>query len=218
MAEFETPLTDDRETTDGRRRLQLTEQERREFQERERIEKLVSMFLDLERKFTRQEMCDELGVSNKTIKRLTETDLFKEIYEDHLSTLGHDPRLQAVQSGLIDLLPYAFEQLKVAVTGLNVPWTVKYKAIQDIMRLNGIQPKAVAQSDRKELAEFLGGLSRAPQIGEMHVHLPESYRDAQRAAEDGDIVTVEPINVTPDDEEPRQVTASTPDPPHFVAT
>jgi hypothetical protein len=193
----------DREpTADGRRRLQLTNTEREEFAERTNIERLVSMFLDLERKYTRAEMCEEMDVTPKQLKRLTQTDLFKEIYDDHLATLGHDPRLQAVQAGLIDLLPEAFGQLKKALTSADVPWTVKYKAIQDILRLNGIQPKAAVQSDRKELAEFLGELGT--NVTDLHVHLPEGYEAAAKAAEDGEVVTVEPTNVI-DDEPPRQI-------------
>jgi hypothetical protein len=195
-------MTERQPTADGRRRLQLTNNEREEFAERTNIERLVSMFLDLERKYTRAEMCEELDVTPKQLKRLTQTDLFKEIYDDHLATLGHDPRLQAVQAGLIDLLPEAFGQLREALTGADVPWTVKYKAIQDVLRLNGIQPKAAVQSDRKELAEFLGEIGS--NVTDLHVHLPEGYEEAAKAAEDGEVVTVEATNI-PDDEPPRQI-------------
>ncbi len=205
-----------RETTDGRRRLQLTGDERDEFANRTQIERLVSMFLDLERKFSRQEMCDELEITPRQLKALTNTDSFKEIYDDHIATLGHDPRLQAVQAGLIDLLPEAFGQLKNALTGGDVPWTVKYKAIQDILRLNGIVPKAAVQSDRRELAEFLGGLGT--NVTDLHVHLPEGYDAAAQAAEKGEVVTVEPLNVPDDIPLPRQILGPERDPGKIRAT
>ena len=170
--------TGNRQTADGRRRLQLTNDERDAFADRAQIELLVSMFLDLDRKFSRAEMCEELDVTPRQLKALTNTDTFKEIYDDHIITLGHDPRLQAIQAGLVDLLPEAFVQLKRALQSADVPWTVKYKAIQDILRLNGIVPKAAAQSDHKELAEFLGGVTGG--VTDLHVHLPEGYDKAER--------------------------------------
>lgn len=201
---------------DGRRRIQLTGREREEFAQRETVEHLVSMFLDLERRYTREQMCDDLGITLRQLKTLTNTELFKEIYEDHFDELGHDPRLRAVQAGITDLLPVAFIELRRALTSQDVPWTVKYKAIMDVMKLNGIQPKPTVQSDRRELAEFLGTLPGIV-VENMNVAvLPDGYEDAVDAAEAGDVIDIQPTNI-PDEPTVRIIEPPTGDPARIVA-
>jgi hypothetical protein len=185
-----------RTTADGRRRLALTDRERKEFLKREKTERLVSMYLTLEGAMTRSEMAEELDITVRQLKTITESDLFKELYEEQFSTLGQDPRLQAVQQGLSDLLPQAFVELRRALSNEDVPWTVKFNAIKEVLKLNGIIAKTPAMSDRKELAEFLG--SAGINIGEMNVNVSHEYQDAVDRAEAGDIVTVEPTNVVGD--------------------
>jgi hypothetical protein len=185
-----------RTTADGRRRLALTDRERKEFLKREKTERLVSMYLTLEGAMTRSEMAEELDITVRQLKTITESDLFKELYEEQFSTLGQDPRLQAVQQGLSDLLPQAFVELRRALSNEDVPWTVKFNAIKEVLKLNGIIAKTPAMSDRKELAEFLG--SAGINIGEMNVNVSHEYQDAVDRAEAGDIVTVEPTNIVGD--------------------
>jgi hypothetical protein len=102
------------ETTEivPRRHINLTKGERKDLVEQKRLEHIVSLFLDLERDRNWSEIATEVGMSLAGLKRLTKTSEFQELYDSTLATLGHHPRLVAMQSNLPDLLPSSFRAMR----------------------------------------------------------------------------------------------------------
>jgi len=185
-------IFDERRTDDGRRRIQLTNRERQELVERKLIEGAVALYLNLNAKLTNAQIADELGITKKQLKRLTNTELFVELYNEHFIELGHDPRLKAVKSAITDLLPDAYEQMGNLLRSANTPGGTKARLIMDIFKLCGIRPADPQTSDKRELAEFLK--EQNINIKELHVHnVPDSYQAALERAEEGDVEEYEVI-------------------------
>lgn len=187
-------ILDERRGSDGRRRLMLTEADRDALRQQQLVEGAVALFLDLTSSRSYSQIAEELGITVRQLRRLVETDEFARVYEEHFDALGHDPRLQAVKSGLMDLLPMAFDQLRKALIEPGVPWTTRMRAIEKIMEMNGVRPQDAGKSDRRELAEFLGKFG--VNIGEMHIHgapVPSSYSDALDEVMEGEVEEVTPL-------------------------
>jgi hypothetical protein len=91
------------------------------------------------------------------IKDLTKTQEFIDIYDQHFAELGHDPRLKSAQAAIVDLLPLAVRELRELLTDTDVPASVRFRAIEKVIELNGIGPQKGGQLDRHELMEFLKG-------------------------------------------------------------
>lgn len=144
-----------RQTEDGRRRIKLTDQERRDLNRSQRIGGAVLLFLDLEGDHTWEEITQELGISVMALKDLTKTELFIEKYDQHFAELGHDPRLKSAQAAIVDLLPMAVRELKALLSGGDVPASVKFRAIEKVIELNGVDPTKGGAMDRNELMNFL---------------------------------------------------------------
>jgi len=162
-----------RQTTDGRRLLQLNNDEREAFAVREQTERAVMLFLDLTTGHTYPQIAAELEISVKQLKVLTRTALFEEIYNEHFEQLGHDPRLKVAEAKLGDLLPVAVAELQTLLTARATPAAVKMKAIERILEYNGVKPQKAGESSRRELADFLkdAGVGQTT-IGEVHIHNP----------------------------------------------
>jgi hypothetical protein len=154
----ETPLTGalaERRDADGRRQISLTAAERRGFTRSEQIETAVRLFLDLERDHSWEEIAQELGISVMALKDLTKTEAFIETYDQHFAELGHDPRLKSAQAAIVDLLPMAVRELRMLLSGGDVPASVKFRAIEKVIELNGVGPAKGGAMDRNELMNFL---------------------------------------------------------------
>jgi hypothetical protein len=148
------PLADHADPVSGRRHINLNKDERRALANQARIEKAVSLFLDLEADHTWQQIADELHISLQWLRQLTKTKEFMDCYNEHFVELGHDPRLRATQAALADLLPVAFRQLRGLLTRSGVSDTVRLNTIREVLKLNGIED-APPVSDKSELAKFL---------------------------------------------------------------
>jgi hypothetical protein len=142
---------------DGRRKIKLNNQERAIFSKSQQIETAVRLFLDIEQDHTWDEIGAELGISVMALKDLTKTQEFIDRYDQHFAELGHDPRLRSAQAVIVDLLPLAVRGLRELLTGGEVPASVRFRAIEKIIELNGIGPAKAGQMDRHELMEFLKG-------------------------------------------------------------
>lgn len=154
----EVPRTlDERRTADGKRRLMLTQAERSALITNQLIERAVGLYLDLEDARSQREIAQELNLTVKQLKYMTQSEEFKAIYDEYFSELGHDPRLKATRAGLVDLLPLAYTRFRGLLDDTTTPATVMLKAVEKVFELNGVKPQASKVSDRKELAEFLGG-------------------------------------------------------------
>ena len=147
----------ERRLPDGRRKIKLTTAERQTFAKSEQIETAVRLFLDLDQGHSWDQIAQALGISVMALKDLTKTQEFIEVYDQHFAELGHDPRLKSAQAAIVDLLPMAVRQLRELLSGSDVPASVRFRAIEKVIELNGIGPQKGGQMDRHELMEFLRG-------------------------------------------------------------
>lgn len=186
----EIPKTlDERRTVDGKRKLMLTQSERDVLTEHQTIERAVTLYLDLEEAKSQREIAQELGMTVKQLKYMTQSEEFKIIYEDYFSELGHDPRLKATRAGLVDLLPLAHARFRGLLESTTTPATVLLKAVEKVLELNGVKPQASKISDRKELAEFLDGNSL--NLTQINITVPDQYDEAL-----GDVIAGQVVNET----------------------
>ncbi len=160
----------DRIMPDGRRKIKLNSQERAIFSKQQQIETAVMLFLDIEKDHTWEEIAGELGISVQSLKDLTKTQQFVDVYDQHFAELGHDPRLKSAQAAIVDLLPLAVRELRELLTDGDVPASVRFRAIEKIIELNGIGPAKGGQMDRHELMEFLKGAN--VQITQNNIQAP----------------------------------------------
>lgn len=176
----------ERRTRDGRRRLKLTKDERAMFSRQQLVERAVSLFLDLENDHSWEEIARELGISVMALKDLTKTEEFIAAYDAHFAELGQDPRSKSARAALTDMLPLAVRQLRSLLASAGTPPTVKMKAIEKVLELNGIGPAKEGIMDRNELMNFLreanisitqNNINTAP--------LPQDYQENISAYVDG---------------------------------
>lgn len=142
----------------GKRRISLTNGERKSLLKQKNVEKAVALFLDLENNHSWAEIAKELGISVMALKDLTKTDDFMTIYDAYFVDLGHDPRLRATQQAISDLLPRAMTELRRMLIDPEVAAPTRLNIIREIFKYAGIQEPTPAKSDKAELAEFLKGM------------------------------------------------------------
>lgn len=160
----------------GRRRIKLTKDERDEFRHSRLVEAAVALFLDLEHSRTWQEIADELGVGIQTLKDITRSEEFDEIYNQHFAELGHDPRLSATKGALLDMLPLAVRTLREMLMDSRTPATVRLNAVKEVFSLTKIQDMDTNKANMQEVLEFLKAHQQSPQISVTNVpEVPEEY-------------------------------------------
>jgi len=180
---------DERRTVDGKRKLMLTQEERTVLTDHQLIETAVGLYLDLDEARSQRDIAEELGITVKQLKYLTQSEEFTVIYEEYFSELGHDPRLKATRAGIVDLLPLAYTRFRELLENPLTPATVMLKAIDKVLELNGVRPQAGKVSDRKELAEFLVGSNiTLTKIDQVNINAPDEYADALENVIQGNIV------------------------------
>jgi ketol-acid reductoisomerase len=67
----------------------------------------------------------------------------------------------------------------------QTPATVLLKAVEKVLELNGVQQQVGKVSDRKELAEFLGGAN----LTQINITVNEEYQEALEDVIDGQLVS-----------------------------
>lgn len=167
---------------DGRRQLMLTNKEKKAALHQKRVEQAVALFLDIERDHSWADIAQELGVSKLTLNDLTKSDEFIECYNAHFVEVGHDPRLQATQAALVDMLPAAVRELKKMITDPDVSASVRLKAIERVIELNGLKAVAAKHTEQNELQNFLQGLNVQ---GDVTVNLGAPYEQNIRSYVEG---------------------------------
>jgi len=170
--------------TDGKRSIRLTATERNEIQHHQLIERAVALFLDVNEAHSRREIAQELGISAAKLSDLTKSEEFMAIYSQYYSELGHDPRLQAVQIAVSDMLPMATKALKEMLLDEETPSSTKLQVIKEIFKAAGVSAPESKKSDKAEVVEFLKG---AGVNIDMSVVLPPKFEEAMK----------EVIDVTP---------------------
>ena len=168
----------DRSYPDGRRRLQLGQRERMDLARHARAEAAVSLFLNLNRRWTWREMAEELNLSVSGLKDLTKSQEFQEIYNAHFAELGKDPRLAAVQAAVVEMLPLALQEMEHILTSPNAPASAKVTLIRDIFKTAGIVTPDKGGSERSDLAKFLREHGMAIN-NQTNVQVNNAYADAE---------------------------------------
>jgi hypothetical protein len=181
-----------RMTKDGRRRLQLNQNEKQELRTSAMIDSLVFMMLDLsEDSLTYSEMAEELDITVAQLKNLTRTEEFQDRWNERFMQLGTDPRVQATHAHIVELLPMAFTALKDGITDPDVPWTAKRDFIFKVFDLSGIERPENIRNDRKEAENFLSELGDH-EDGQIVITVPTSYVEAMekfnQPQDDDDVV------------------------------
>jgi len=175
-----------RKTADGHRRLRLNKQEKTDMIEQRRMETLVAMILTTEDDApTYREIAEELDMSVASMKNLMRTKEFQDVYNDYFIQLGHDPRIQFIQSRIVELLPYVFTQMKTAVTTQETPWTARWQIMQKVLELSGIEKPTNVENDRKEIESFLSNRT-GEEDGDIHISIPGKYLEAMGKYKDGE--------------------------------
>lgn len=186
LPEPEGPLAR-RTTEDGRRRLQLNAKERANYRESLLIDRLVLMILTLdENSKTYEEMAEELDISVAQLKNLTRTEEFQERYNSHFMELGQDPRVEITQSRIVELLPQVFLQMQEGLTDPEVPWTAKWKIMEKVLDLAGIDKPDLIDNERKEIEEFL--LNKSESEDSIQIIIPGKYMETMEKYNQGETI------------------------------
>ena len=164
----------ERKTATGQRRIHLTTTEREEFQTQEMIEHAVALYLDIYERHSTQEIAEELGISVYQLRNLIRSEAFEKVYNEHFLELGHDPRLQATRSAMVDLLPDSMQALKDVLTGTSN--AAKVQAVKLVWDYVGLTKPDIPDSDRKEAIEFLK--EEGLKVVNMNINLPSEYGQA----------------------------------------
>jgi len=184
-----------RKKADGRRRISLSQSERATFERLQLAEACAALFLDLKQKRKWPEIAAELNITPAQLKQLTKTEEFVTAYDGLFAELGHDPRYQAAQGALADMLPQAIETLGNLVENERTPPSVKLKAALEIIEMNQVKGMQGEAFGREQLATFLKEEGLAPDP----IELPDEYAEAMAqygvAVVD---VTPEEIEVAPE--------------------
>ena len=169
---------EDRTNAEGRRRLTLTANERRQLTVQQQCETAAVLFLDTANHHSWLEIAQELGMTPNELKTLTKRDEFQVAYNNLFAEVGHDPRYKAAKGKLADMLPSAVTTLEELVTSRGTAGGVRLKAALEILRLNGVSTPDPQQNDRQELAEFLR--TQNINIEQLNIAIPPEYLDAYK--------------------------------------
>ena len=176
-----------RTTEDGRRRLQLNAKERANYRESLLIDRLVLMILTLdENSKTYEEMAEELDITVAQLKNLTRTEEFQERYNQHFMELGQDPRVEITQSRIVELLPQVFLQMQEGLTDPEVPWTAKWKIMEKVLDLAGIDKPDLIDNERKEIEDFL--LNKSESEDSIQIIIPGKYVETMEKYNQGETI------------------------------
>ena len=152
-----------------RRSIKLTRDEREAFLYREKVEKCVAMFLDLNRELTWAQIAKELKISVPSLHNLTKSELFNEKYNEYFSELGHDPRIKVSQQALADMVPLAVRTLREILIDPEASSAARLKAVEQVFRMAGVESISQKQSDKSELQKFL--LDRGVKVDNIDVSI-----------------------------------------------
>ncbi|MCX6064777.1 MAG: hypothetical protein NT121_03355, partial [Chloroflexi bacterium] len=131
------------------------------------------------------QIAQTLGLSLASLKRLTQTEEFRDIYENTLVDIGHSPRLKSTRTSIDEMLPVAARVIRNLLTDPNTPPGVKLKAAQHILEY---APKDGGSGDQvKEFQAFLSAFADKARET-VRVTVPDAYQDAMKQFADPDVI------------------------------
>lgn len=153
VTKLDSPLY--RRENSNKRKLSLTKDERRQIKRHQNIIKAVELFLDVNNTHSWQEIADTLGIALRTLKTLVKSEDFVEAYNEYFDELTSDPRRRASIISLNNLLTDAIAGLGEMVRNTDLPPSVRFSAIKEVIRLNKVEEQVKPGNDRNEVANFL---------------------------------------------------------------
>jgi hypothetical protein len=182
------------------RHINLTISERADLAKQQKIEQAVALFLDLQHDHTWKEIADALDLSLASLKRLTQTTEFNSVYQNALSTVGHDPRLAAITSNLGDLLPMAYRRLRTILSNPQSDDRVAMRAIEKLFDWTRLTEND-GNDDPATLTSFLqrNGVRVEGNLNLIQINVPQEFREAfskflspGTPIHDGEVIEVAP--------------------------
>jgi hypothetical protein len=180
-------------TSNGKKRFQITAPQRELLAKNREVEEAVALFLDPEVDRTNRQIAEQLGMSVPALKRLMQTELFRDTYEEALVDIGHSPRLKNVRTAIDEMLPMAARVIRNIMNDPDAPPGVRLKAAQNILEY---APKDNGGGDQvKEFAAFL--LSFKDKSDAVKITVPTAYADAMRQFADDNVVDATSVEILP---------------------
>jgi hypothetical protein len=140
-------------------------------------EKLSSLYLDTDKRFTVKEICEVVGMTPNQLRNFTNSDEFKDRYNKLFTSLTADPMIKAVEIGIVEnLLSKAYVTLESALNSKNE--NVKLKAALEVLKYAGVKPQEAVHSDKTELAVFLKKQGLNLTVNNFNVEVPQEFKDA----------------------------------------
>ena len=162
------------------RAIKLRKEEKEIFLFKQKCERAVAMFLNLEADYKWVDIARELGMSVPALHDLTKTEEFQEIYGQYFEDLGRDPRLKSAQAAIADLVPLAVKTMKEILVDPSASSASRLKAAETVFKMAGVERVAPQESDKSELQNFL--LGRGINVEQVNVQLPPALQRAEATA------------------------------------
>ena len=170
-----------------KKRFALTIAERELLAKNRQLEEAVALFLDPEVDRTNRQIAEQLGMSLDKLKRMMQTEAFRDLYEAQLVDIGHSPRLKQARASIDELLPLATRVVRNILTDPNAPPGVRLKAAEKILEY---APKDNGVGDQvKEFTAFLAVFQN--KTDKVTVTVPNEYADAMKRFAEPEIVDAE---------------------------
>jgi hypothetical protein len=131
--------------------MKLSQRERRAIERRKLARQIAELVL-LQK--TTVEIAAELGISVTQVRSIMKTDEYSSAWREIEASLSQDPRRQAARAEIHEMLPVAVRSLRAALEEDDVPWTVRLKAAEMILKITGLDHDGKGGSSA-ELISFL---------------------------------------------------------------
>jgi hypothetical protein len=197
-------------TPPTRRKIKLTKADKQEIVEQKQREHAVSLFLDLEQNRTTQQIAEEVGLSLSSLKRLTQTPEFMELYDQTLMDISHHPRMMALQTGIVDLLPASYMAMK-RLLGPNTAHTAQVAAVKLLWETASVGDN-LDRGGGEELGNYLKsqGVNIENMLVNVNIPIREEYRDAFLRLVGADAIDGKAHDVAPSESPQQEVSAPGP--------
>lgn len=164
-------------------------------------ERLTTLFLDLDNKWTYKEMARILSeefeedISIHTIKELIKTEEFDLAYNQLLPEVGHDPRYVAARSAAADMMSTALSQLSSLLTNADTPAGTRLKAIDMVLKINGVDKPSALEAEGSELARFLQ--DKNIDLHQTNIYVSPDYEEALKKYDvvEGEVSDQSPLDI-----------------------
>lgn len=136
-------------------KYQLDKAERKALLDEKLMRRIAEMFLDLEQRYTHEQMAEILGLKIHQLRRYTSRGEFQEIYNETLAAITGRSRLSVLHDMQAEALVLAYKRHKSILDDEEVSAAIALQAIRlvyDTLRLQ--RGDESEPDDRRELQEY----------------------------------------------------------------